>query len=123
MVQLQILNKILRTKSLDIVFDNDLTESYFGEYSEQFNFIVNHYSQYGNVPDMETFIDKFNEFDIMDVTESDEYLIDTIKEDYQYRIFVPVINKAAELSQNNSVEAVEFLKINNIKGNIFAPFF
>ena len=110
MVQLQILNKILRTKSLDIVFDNDLTESYFGEYSDQFNFIVNHYNQYGNVPDMETFIDKFNEFAIMDVTESDEYLIDTIKEDYQYRIFVPVINKAAELSQNNSVEAVEFLK-------------
>ena len=108
MVQLQILNKILRTKSLDIVFDNDLTEDHFGEYATEFTFILDHYKQYGNVPDIETFLDKFNEFSVVEVAESDSYLVSTIVEEYKYREFVPIINKAAELAQSNAIEAVDY---------------
>jgi RNA polymerase sigma factor (sigma-70 family) len=79
MVQLQILNKILKTGSYDIVFDNDLTDGYFSEYPNEFEFIRNHYVRYGNVPDIETFIDKFNEFPLLEVAESDQYLIDKIE--------------------------------------------
>lgn len=110
MVQLQILNKILRTKSLDIIFDNDLSEEYFGEYAPEYTYILEHYKQYGNVPDIETFLDKFNEFNVIEVTESDNYLINTISEEYQYREFVPIINKAAEILRSNAVEAVDYLR-------------
>lgn len=110
MVQLQILNKILKTGSYDIVFDNDLTEGYFSEYRNEFEFIRDHYVRYGNVPDIETFVDTFNEFPLLEVAESDQYLIDKISEEYQYKVFVPVINKAAELSQSNSIEAVDYLR-------------
>lgn len=110
MVQLQILNKILRTKSLDIIFNNDITPDYFYEYSEEYNYIINHYKQYGNVPDIETFIDKFQEFNVLEVAESDSYLVSTINEEYQYKEFVPIINKAAELAQSNAVDAVDYLK-------------
>lgn len=110
MVQVQIINKILKSKSLDIVFDNDLTESHFGEYSPEFNFIMNHYKQYGNVPDIPSFQDAFEEFTFIDVSESDEYLVDKILEDYQYRELVPVINKAAELTKTNSIEAIDYLR-------------
>lgn len=110
MVQAQIISKILKSKSLDIVFDNDLTEEHFGEYSPEYNFIYNHYKQYGNVPDNETFLDNFEDFKILDVEESDSYLIDKINEDYQYRVLVPVINKAAELTKTDSIEAVDYLK-------------
>lgn len=110
MVQTQILNKILHTKSVDIVFENDLTESHFGEYAREYNFIMEHYKKYGNVPDIATFLDAFNEFDLTEVSESDAYLIDKIREDYQYRVLVPILNKAAELAQSNSVDSVDFLK-------------
>jgi len=110
MVQAQIISKILKSKSLDIVFDNDLTEAHFGDYSPEYNFIYNHYKQYGNVPDNETFLDNFEDFKILDVEESDSYLIDKINEDYQYRVLVPVINKAAELTKTDSIEAVDYLK-------------
>lgn len=110
MVQAQIISKILKSKSLDIVFDNDLTEAHFGEYSPEYTFIYDHYKQYGNVPDNETFLDNFEDFKILDVTESDSYLIDKINEDYQYRVLVPVINKAAELTKTDSIEAVDYLK-------------
>ena len=111
MVQIQILNKILRSKTLDIVFDNDLTPEHFSEYPDEFNFIVDHYKQYGNVPDIETFISEFTEFSIVEVAESDNYLVDKINEEYSYRAIVPLLNKAAEmLKSGDSREVIDYLK-------------
>ena len=110
MVQIQLINKILREKSLDVVFNNDLTSAHFSPYTNEFNFIVDHYKQYGNVPDIETFLDNFPEFSIIEVTESDSYLVDKICEDFQYREIVPILNKAAELVQSNSMDATDYLR-------------
>jgi replicative DNA helicase len=110
MVQIQIINKILRSRSVDIIFENDLTESHFGEFANEYNFIMDHYKRYGNVPDIETFIDHFTEFNLFDVEESDNYLTDKINEDYQYRVLVPILNKAAELTQSDANAAVDYLK-------------
>lgn len=111
MVQIQMLNKILRTKSMDIVFDNDLTERHFAEYPAEFTFILEHYKQYGNVPDVETFISKFPEFNIIEVTESDEYLVDTIHEEFTYREIVPILTKAAETAKDGDArDAVDYLR-------------
>jgi len=111
LVQIQMLNKILRTKSMDIVFDNDLTERHFAEYPTEFTFILEHYKQYGNVPDIETFISKFPEFNIIEVTESDEYLVDTIHEEFTYREIVPILTKAAETAKGGDArDAVDYLR-------------
>lgn len=110
MVQLQIINKILKSKSVEIVLNHDLTEAYFQEHSDKFNFIMDHYRQYGKVPDISTFLDKFNEFDFFDVEESDDYLIDKITEEYQYSRFVPVLNKVGELMQTDSIAAIDYLR-------------
>lgn len=110
MIQVQIINKILKSKSMDFVFDNDLSEEHFGDYSPEYNFIYNHYKQYGNVPDIETFLDAFEDFTIMEVSESDQYLLDKINEDYQYRELVPVINKVAELTKTDAIAAIDYLR-------------
>jgi replicative DNA helicase len=110
MVQVQILNKIIKSKNLDIVTKNDLTPAYFGDYAKEFKFIINHVNKYGNVPDMATFLDAFPEFSIMDVEESDKYLIDTITEDFQYRLIVPLLHKTAELVQTNSIDAIDYIR-------------
>lgn len=110
MVQVQIINKILLSKSIDIVLDNDLTSDHFGDYQEEYNFIINHYKQYGNVPDVETFLEQFQSFDLIEVSESDAYLVDKINEDFQYRCLVPILNKAAEITKTNAVDAIEYLR-------------
>lgn len=110
MVQVQIINKILRTQSVDIIIENDLTEAHFGEYAKEYSFIMNHYRQYGNVPDIATFLDAFNEFQLIEVSESDTYLVDKINEDFQYREIVPILNKAAEITQSDSVSAIDYLR-------------
>jgi replicative DNA helicase len=119
MIQIQLLNKILKSKSFDIVIEHDLTEGHFGEYSKEFNFIVDHYKKYGNIPDIATFLDNFSEFSLLDVEESDQYLVDKINEDYQYRILVPVIKQAAELAQTNANDAVDYLKTELQKTGMF----
>ena len=110
MTDVQIISKVLNTKSISLITDNNLTEEYFTNYPEEYRFLLDHYSTYGNVPDVETFLNKFPSFSVLNVIESDQYLLDTIREEYQYTKVVPVVNRIAELLQTNSYSAVEYLQ-------------
>ena len=109
MVSLQIISKVLATQNNSIIEDNLLSEDYFVGYESEYNFIQNHIKEYGNVPDKATFLSKFNDFEIVEVTESDQYLVDTIREEYLYYKSVPVIQHAAELLKSDSNVAAEYL--------------
>lgn len=109
MVALQILSKVIQSGDISIIQDNYLTKDYFVGYEEEYNFIKNHLDTYGNVPDKATFLSHFNEFELVDVNESDRYLVDTIKEEYLYYCSVPIIQKAAELLKTDSIAASEYM--------------
>lgn len=109
MVQLQILSKLLATGDNSIVEDNLLTEDYFQGYAEEFNFIENHYKEYGNIPDKATFLSKFPQVELVEVTESDKYLIDTIREENLYTRAVPVVQQVAQLLQTDANAAAEYM--------------
>ena len=109
MIELQVLNKILSTKSFQLVIFNNLDESYFPTYKKEFNFIKDHYEKYNNVPDSETFLNEFEKFDFINVTESDDYLIKTLREQHLYLKMVPHLNKITELMTNGkSNEALSY---------------
>ena len=117
MVVLQIINKIIKSSDMSIVNNNNLTSEMFLEYEDEFNFINNHFQNYGKVPDKETFLKQFPDFNLLEVNESDKYLLDTLNEEYLYTKVVPVIQSAADLlKQNASNEAVDYLltEINNL---------
>ena len=114
MVALQIISKILATGNNSIIEDNLLTEDYFVGYEGEYNFIQNHLKQYGNVPDKATFLHSFPDIELVEVTESDKYLVDTAREEYLYYKSIPVIQKAAELLKSDSNAAAEFM-INAMK--------
>ncbi len=109
MVALQILSKILSTSSNAIIEDNLLSEDYFVGYENEYQFIQNHIKEYGNVPDKATFLAQFPDIELVEVAESDRYLVDTIREEYLYYKSVPVIQKAAELLKTDSNAASEYL--------------
>lgn len=109
MVQLQILNKVLADKDYSIIEKNALDESYFDAYPGEYTFIKDHYDKYKNVPDTATFLDKFPEFDLIEVNESTKYLVDKIREEHLYQISAPILQKAAELYGTGSTQAVEYL--------------
>lgn len=109
MVTLQIISKILQTSSNAIVEDNLLGVEYFIGYEKEFNFIQEHKEKYGNVPDKATFLATFPEFDLVEVNESDRYLVDTVREENLYYRSIPIIQKAAELLKSDSNAAAEFM--------------
>lgn len=114
MIQLQVLSKIIQSGNFNIVDDNMLNESYFPGYEEEFNFIQNHVKEYGNVPDKATFLGKFPEIELVEVTETDRYLVSALREENLYYRAVPIIQNSAKLFQADSNEAVEYL-MNAIK--------
>ena len=109
MVALQIISKILQTQDMSILEENQITADYFPEYEDEINFIFSHYNKYGNVPDKATFLSNFSDFELVDVQESDRYLIDTIREEYLYYKSVPVVNNVAKLMKTDSNQAVEYM--------------
>jgi replicative DNA helicase len=124
MVQLQILNKVLDTKSLSICIDNQIGPEYFTEYPDEFSFINEHWDYYKQVPDLATFVSEFPDFQVIEVTESDRYLVDTIREEYLYTKSVPVIKKAAELLKGDANEASKYLQseLVNLTPNYTTPY-
>lgn len=109
MVELQIISKVLKDKNLSLLTLNNITDDYFITYQSEYEFIRDHVQKYGNVPDKETFLAKFPDFTIVEVAETDKYLVDTFNEEHLYALAVPVVNKIAELMQTDSVAAVEYL--------------
>ena len=110
MVELQIINKILKDKDTSLLDRNDITREYFNQYQEEYDYIINHKQEYGNIPDIETFLEKFQDFDILNVSESTEYLVNTFREEYLYSQSVPVLTKMADLLQTDAYSAVDYLK-------------
>lgn len=111
MVSLQIINKVLKSKDPTIIINNDLIADHFIGYEAYYDFIMEHYRRYGNVPDISTFVDAFEDFVVIDVHESDTYLVDKLYEEYLYAQMVPIIQKTANLLvKSNSLDALEYLK-------------
>lgn len=109
MVALQIISKVLQTQDISLLEENQITRDYFPEYEEEIDFILKHYNDYGNVPDKATFIAQFPEFELVEVQESDRYLVDTIREEYLYYKSVPVVQQVAKLMKTDSNAAVEYM--------------
>lgn len=109
MVALQIISQILQTQDLSIIENNNLTVEFFPEYQEEYNFIIEHYKEYKNVPDRATFLGNFPDFEIVEVNESEKYLVDTIREENLYYKTVPVVQNIAKLMKTDSNEAVEYM--------------
>lgn len=109
MVSLQIISKVLATGDSSIIYDNLLDETFFVGYENEYNFIIDHEKQYGNVPDKATFLSNFPNIELVEVTESDRYLIDTVREENLYYRSVPIVQKIAELLKSDANAAAEYM--------------
>lgn len=109
MIQLQALNKVIIDNSLSIFVNNGIDRTYFPEYEAEYDFIVKHTNKYGNVPDDLTVTEKFPGFDLIEMTETDAYIIDSLREEWVYNQALPILNRSGELMQLDSMQAVQFL--------------
>ena len=110
MIELQFINKLLQEGSLTLAKQNNITEDYFNTYTDEYEFIQNHYEEYGTMPDPTTVLDKFPDFELIEVQESDRYLVEEMNERYLFTKMTPFIRKLAELTEEDSRQAITYLK-------------
>ena len=70
-VELQLLNYVLAKKDMSVLTDNNIDGDYFPEYANEYKFIKEHYDEYKTVPDVETFMAEFDDFSLLEVSESE----------------------------------------------------
>ena len=86
---------------------NNVNEEFFSDYREEYKWIVDHINTYGNCPDLPSFVNKFPEFDVIEVKETDRYLLDELYADYNKRQLAKVFNKVRDLlNQDKTDEAM-----------------
>lgn len=112
MIELQIINRILDNGNLNFLTDNNLKANDFSEaYRNEVQYIVEHNNNYNKVPDAFTFIGEFDDFDIIEVNESDKYLSNKFYESLVYRIQIDIAKEWGELlGDPDATQAFEYLK-------------
>jgi len=93
MIQLQFINYLLNSNDTNILSENNLDESYFSDYKNEYRFIKEHIDKYQKIPDKETFLSTFENFDFIEVEETPKYLLDKLIEDKNTRILAETFNK------------------------------
>lgn len=103
MIQLQALNYLLDSKDSKFISENSLNEDYFSDYKSEFKYISDHLNEYGNIPDKETFLSKFDNFDIIVVNENSNYLIKELLKDKNSRMMASTFNSIRDLLNKGDV--------------------
>lgn len=104
MVQLQFINKLISTGDTSLLLMNNLTDEFFSDYKKEYHWIKEHINKYGNCPDMHSFVNRFPDFDVVDVKETTSYLIDELYQDYNKRKLAGVFNRIRELINQDKID-------------------
>lgn len=116
MIEIQVINYILQSKDWNFVLDNGIDESYFNSCSNQFKFIQDYVNKYSQIPDIVTFFKTFPDFENIQITDSDAYLLDELKyhkiETYSAKMF----NQVRDILMKSTISNQD--KIDNISGII-----
>lgn len=113
MYELQVLNRVLDNNSIQLLTFNNITEDYFTTYKDQYKFIINFYNKYNKVPSKETIQSQFvNNFEWLTVSDPDDFLIDRLKEEKQFRDFYSKMKEAVNyMTDGKTDKAIEIMQI------------
>lgn len=111
MIELQVISKILDTKDYFLKdSEEEITSEYFANYTKEFEFLQSHYKQYDTVPDIETFLSKFPDIELVEVHEDNEYLLDELNHEHLYNKLLPVFKQGFSLFEEGKLlEACDVL--------------
>lgn len=104
MIQEQFINYLLNTKDSSLLLINNIDEEFFSDYKEEYTYIIDHMSKYGNIPDINTFASEFPHFDFIQVNESPSYLIDKLYEDRNARKLSTLFNKIRQEFNDGDID-------------------
>ena len=84
---------------------NSIDDTFFSDYSSEYKFIRDHISQYGQIPDKLTFINKYPDFDLIEVSENPNYLVDELYNDRNKRLMAKIFNQVRDRINADDVKS------------------
>ena len=115
MIQLQFINYLLASGDSSLVTLNNLNKDFFSDYTEEYKYITEHLQQYGNVPGTITFLDKFPDFDIIEVNESADYLVDKLYKDKNTRDLASIFNDIKNSLMTDDLDKAMEIYMNSVE--------
>lgn len=115
-VQVQFLNYLLNNDTIQPVLEHNIDEKYFPGYEKEFNYIIEHWQKsklldgQGHVPDKVKFAYDFPDFPLFETGTSINTIFNDLHEQRCYALFVEKLQSAAQLSKDNSFDAIKFAK-------------
>lgn len=109
MIRIQFLNYLLESKDSSIITLNNLTDKFFSNCKDEFNFIKNHLDKYGQICDKETFLATFPDFELINVNEKPSYLIGALFEKYKRELLANTFNQVKDKLMSGDIEGAEKL--------------
>lgn len=111
MIQEQAISYILGSKDSSLIISNRLDESFFPSYVSEWKYITTHFQKYGTIPDTESFLNNFPDFDLVSVNEPASYIVDELYKERQSNDLVKTFNTVRKLLlENKTEEAVDIYK-------------
>lgn len=110
MVEQSLICKALDDNNIDILTQGGIKPEMFLTCGAEVRFILNHYSEYKQMPDKTTLLSEFKDFQMLEVEESTDYLTYKVKEAYIYTKLVPIIEEGAVQVKNDSIKGLEFIE-------------
>ncbi|OBZ11872.1 DNA helicase [Bacillus sp. FJAT-27264] len=109
--ELQLLNHVLNVKEWSVVENAGITENYFQVHKEAFFYISRFKKETGDLPTIETVMNKFETFELVEL-ENIEHVIRSVKEDFLYREFKPILVSASEtFAKRETTAAIQQLQL------------
>ena len=109
-VEQSMICKVLDAPDLEILSSNGIKPEMFLTCGAEIRFIITHFEEYKQIPDKVTFLAQFKDFQMLEVTESTDYLSYKIKEAYIYTKVAPILQEGADKVREDSIKALDYLK-------------
>lgn len=109
-VELQVVSRLLTSEDQNEI-DTLLSfgDEYYTLLNKQIAFIQNHAAKYGTTPDVFTFRSEFPDCELVEVSESLEYLVNEMRKNRQHIILLEMVDKLSRLESGDVVEAWNYI--------------
>ncbi len=109
-IELQVISKILTSQDSDEVASLcSYDTSYYSVFRPHIEFILDHKSKYGDVPDVFTFQSEFPDVTLVQVREPLSYLTKELRRNKQHIILIETFNKLKDLGSGDVEDAWAYL--------------
>lgn len=114
LVELQAINYAFQTGSIRFLTDNYITSDNFSTYKEHYKYIEDYYKQYHQMPSKESFSlafkDNKEKFEWIDVTDSEQYIVDGLRENLMFKQASNLFNTAGKMfNDGDSTKALQYM--------------